>query len=51
MYRQEDNMELESLLEEIEVLRDVRQAEQQLEAGLGIPHAEAKAQVLAALER
>ncbi len=41
----------ERLIEEIEILRDVRQAEQQLEAGLGIPHAEAKAQVMAAFKR
>ncbi len=43
--------EYERLMEEVEVLRDVRQAEQQLEAGLGIPHADAKAQVMAALKR
>ena len=43
--------EYERLMEEIEVLRDVRQAEQQLDAGLGIPHAEARAQVLASLKR
>ena len=43
--------EYERLIEEIEILRDVRQAEQQLEAGLGISHADAKAQVMAALKR
>ena len=32
------------------LLRDVRLAEQQLDEGLGIPHEEAKAQVLAALK-
>ncbi len=42
--------EYERLMEEIEVLREVRVAEQQLEAGLGIPHAEAKARILAALK-
>ncbi len=41
----------ERLMEESEVLRDVRQAEQQLEAGLGIPHVDAKARVMAALKR
>ncbi len=43
--------EYERLIEEIEILRDVRQAEQQMEGGLGISHAEAKAQVMAALKR
>lgn len=43
--------EYESLMEEVEVLRDVRQAERQLENGLGIPHAEAKARVMATLKR
>ncbi len=43
--------EYERLMEEIEILRDVRQAERQLEAGLGIPHAEAKAMVMAAVKR
>ncbi len=38
------------LLEENEILRDVCQAQEQMEAGLGIPHAEAKAQVMAALK-
>ncbi len=37
--------------EENEILRDVCQAEEQMEAGQGIPHAEAKAQVMAALKR
>ncbi len=43
--------EYERLMEEIEILRDVRQAEQQLEAGRGIPHAKARAQVMATLKR
>ncbi len=42
--------ELERLIGEIEILRDVRQAEQQMEAGLGIPHADAKAQVMESLK-
>ncbi len=43
--------EYERLMEEIEILRDVRQAEQQMEAGQGLPHVEAKAQIMAALKR
>jgi len=43
--------EYERLLEEVELLRDVRQAERQLNEGLGVSHEEAKARVLAALKR
>ena len=41
----------ERLLEEIEVLRDIQVAEQQLAAGQGIPQEEAKARVLASPDR
>lgn len=41
--------EYERLIEELEVLRDVRTAEGQIAAGEGIPHAEAKKKVLARL--
>jgi prevent-host-death family protein len=43
--------EYERLLEEIELLRDVRIAERQIADGEGVPHAEAKKQVLALLKR
>lgn len=43
--------EYERLVEEVELLRDVREAERQLEAGMGIPHSKARAQVMAALKR
>lgn len=43
--------EYERLLDEVELLREVRQAERQLDAGMGVPHEEAKARVMAALQR
>ena len=43
--------EYDRLIDELELLREVRLAERQLEAGSGIPHDEAKARVLAALKR
>ena len=39
----------ERMVDELELLRDVRLAEKQLAEGRGIPHEEAKARVLAAL--
>ncbi len=39
----------ERLVEELEVLRDIRLAERQLDEGLGIPHDEVKERVLASL--
>jgi hypothetical protein len=39
------------LVEELELLRDVHQAEKELGAGKGIPHSKARAQVLARLRR
>jgi antitoxin YefM len=41
--------EYERLLEELEVLRDVRIAERQVAEGKAVPHAEARAQVLSRL--
>jgi prevent-host-death family protein len=46
-----DVSEYERLLDELELLRDVRIAEAQLARGEGIPHEEAKARVLSALRR
>ena len=43
--------EYERLLDEVEILRDVRQAERQLKEGLGVPHEEAKARIMSALKR
>ncbi len=43
--------EYESLLDEVEMLRDVREAERQVDEGLGIPHEEAKARIMAALKQ
>jgi antitoxin YefM len=43
--------EYERLLDQVEMTRDVHQAEHQLDAGLGIPHEEAKARVMAAFKR
>jgi PHD/YefM family antitoxin component YafN of YafNO toxin-antitoxin module len=39
------------LIEELNLLRDVLLAEQQLAAGQGIPHEQAREQVLSALKR
>ena len=46
-----DVTEFERLVDELELLRDIRLAERQLADGEGIPHAEAKARVLATLSR
>ncbi len=46
-----DVVEYEKLLERIETLQDVIQAEKQIDEGKGISHAEAKKQVLARLKR
>lgn len=46
-----DMAEYESLLEELETLRDIHLAEQQLAAGEGVPHELAREQVLSALRR
>ena len=39
------------LIDELELLREIRLAERQLEAGGGIPHEEARSRVMAALKR
>lgn len=44
-----DIAEYERLLEELELLRDIQVAEQQLAAGEGVPHDEARRQVVDAL--
>jgi antitoxin YefM len=41
-----DVAEYERLIEELDLLRDVRVAEQQIAAGRGIPHAQAKKHLL-----
>ena len=41
--------EYERLLEELELLRDIHAAEQQLAEGQGVPHEEARQQVLSSL--
>ena len=46
-----DVAEFERLVEELDLLRDIRRAERQLAAGEGIPHEEAKARVMATLNR
>ncbi len=43
--------EYDRLLDELELLREIRLAERQLEAGGGIPHEEARERVMAALKR
>jgi antitoxin YefM len=43
--------EYEALLQKIELLTDVQTAEQQIEAGLGIEHGEAKRRLTAGIER
>ena len=43
--------EYEALVEQIELLQDIKVAERQLESGKGIPHAEAKKRVLQRLVR
>ena len=44
-----DVAEYESLIEKNEILKDVRTAENQIDAGLGIEHGEAKTQALSNL--
>lgn len=41
----------ERLLDELEMMRDVHQAERQLGQGLGVPHEQAKARILATFKR
>ena len=43
--------EYERLLEELDLLREVHLAEKQLASGQGIPHEQAREQVLSALKR
>ncbi|MFQ5668856.1 MAG: type II toxin-antitoxin system Phd/YefM family antitoxin [Candidatus Binatia bacterium] len=46
-----DVAEYERLVEELELLRDIHAAEQQIAQGVGIPHGEARKQVLSKLSR
>lgn len=46
-----DVVAYEELVEELELLRDVHQAEKELASGKGVPHSKARAQVLARLRR
>jgi antitoxin YefM len=46
-----DVADFESLLEELETLREIHLAEQQLAAGQGVPHEEARSQILSELDR
>lgn len=46
-----DVSEFEDLIEELETLRDIHLAEQQISAGQGVPHEAAREQVLSALKR
>jgi antitoxin YefM len=41
----------EALVDELELLRDVRKAEKQLDAGRGIAHAKARSKILSRLRR
>lgn len=43
--------EYENLLEEVELLRDVRLSETQLKAGKGVSHRDAKAQIRSRIKR
>lgn len=43
--------EYDRLVEELDLLREIHIAEQQLAAGQGVPHEQARAQVLSALKR
>lgn len=45
-----DVAEYEHLLEQLETLRDIQNAQQQIEAGHGVPHADACKRILAELE-
>ena len=46
-----DAQQFESMQERLEILEDIYRAEEQLAAGEGVPHAEAKARVLNELAR
>lgn len=46
-----DVADFEGLLEELDTLRDIHLAEQQLAAGQGVPHDVAREQILSGLER
>jgi len=46
-----DAQEFESMQERLEILEDIYRAEEQLAAGEGVPHEEAKARVLNELAR
>jgi antitoxin YefM len=46
-----DVTDFETLLEELETLREIHLAEQQLAAGQGVPHEEAREQILSGLDR
>jgi prevent-host-death family protein len=46
-----DVEEYENLLEEVELLRDVRLSETQFKAGKGVPHRDAKAQIRSRIKR
>jgi prevent-host-death family protein len=46
-----DVEEYENLLEEVELLRDVRLSEGQFKAGKGVPHRDAKAQIRSRIKR
>ena len=46
-----DVTEYEALVEEVELLRDVRTAEYQLESGQGVEHEEAEAKLWARMEK
>jgi len=46
-----DVSEFEELIEELETLRDIHLAEQQISDGQGVPHEVAREQVLSALKR
>ena len=43
--------EFEELLEELETLREIHLAEQQISSGQGVPHEQAREQILSALKR
>ena len=46
-----DVSEYERMIDELELLRDVRIAEEQLERGEGVSHADARSRLLGSLER
>ena len=46
-----DVHEFESMQERLEILEDIYRAEEQLAAGEGVPHEEAKARVLKSIAR